>query len=58
MLQGYKEVENFAADEEYEDGTEEEYVTLDFSAVDPTLVSSSSTFRLIVKIEILVLKYS
>ena len=48
MLQGYKEVEDFDPDEEYEDEEEEEYITLDLSGIDPALVTSNSQFRLVV----------
>ncbi|KAJ3781972.1 hypothetical protein GGU10DRAFT_276506, partial [Lentinula aff. detonsa] len=44
---GYKHVEEFGPDEEYEDELEEFYVTLDLGAVEPTLIPSSSTYRLI-----------
>lgn len=49
LCPGYKHVESFGPDEEYEDGDEEvTYVTLDLGLVEPTLVPSSSTYRLIV----------
>ncbi|KAF5313834.1 hypothetical protein D9619_013013 [Psilocybe cf. subviscida] len=46
LCPGYKEVEEFGPDEEYE---EEEvfYVTLDMGNVEPTLVPTSSSYRLI-----------
>ena len=53
LFPGYKHVEAFGADDEYEskDGVVEEeveYVTLDLGSVEPTLVPSSSSYRLIV----------
>ena len=50
LFPGYKHVESFGPDSEYEDGEEEEveYVTLDLGTVEPTLVPSSSSYRLIV----------
>ena len=48
ILAGYKQVESFGHDEDYEDGIEEIYVTMDLGNVDPTLLPSSSTYRLIV----------
>ena len=48
-FQGYKQVEEFGPDEEYEDGEEEFYVTLDLGSVDQTLLPSSSSYRLIVR---------
>ncbi|KAJ3746287.1 hypothetical protein DFH05DRAFT_1458609 [Lentinula detonsa] len=47
LCPGYKQVEEFGPDEEYEDEVEEFYVTLDLGAVEPTLIPSSSTYRLI-----------
>ncbi|EMD35873.1 hypothetical protein CERSUDRAFT_52916 [Gelatoporia subvermispora B] len=52
LLQGFKQVEEFGPDEEYEehDGEvveEVEYVTLDLGSVEPTLVPSTSSYRLI-----------
>ncbi|EIN07349.1 hypothetical protein PUNSTDRAFT_70589 [Punctularia strigosozonata HHB-11173 SS5] len=48
LIPGYRHVESFGPDEEYESGEEEvEYVTLDLGTVEPTLVPSSSTYRLI-----------
>ncbi|KIM87757.1 hypothetical protein PILCRDRAFT_814474 [Piloderma croceum F 1598] len=48
LCPGYKQVESFGADEQYEDDEEVSYVTLDLGAgVEPTLVASSSTYRLI-----------
>ncbi|RPD56792.1 hypothetical protein L226DRAFT_574142 [Lentinus tigrinus ALCF2SS1-7] len=52
LFPGYKQVEAFGSDEDYEthdDQVEEEveYVTLDLGTVEPTLVPSSSSYRLI-----------
>lgn len=49
LCPGYKEVEEFGPDEEYE---EEEvfYVSLDMGNVEPTLVPTSSSYRLIVSL--------
>ncbi|KIK55640.1 hypothetical protein GYMLUDRAFT_76398 [Collybiopsis luxurians FD-317 M1] len=47
LCPGYRQVEEFDADEEYEDDIEEFYVTLDLGAAEPTLIPSSSTYRLI-----------
>ena len=53
LFPGYKHVDAFGADDEYEskDGVVEEeveYVTLDLGSVEPTLIPSSSAYRLIV----------
>jgi hypothetical protein len=54
LIPGYKLVETFGPDEEYEtnddDNVEEivSYVTVDVAGVDPALIASSSSFRLIV----------
>jgi hypothetical protein len=48
LCPGYKQVESFGPDEEYED-EEVCYVTLDMGNVEPTLVPSSSSYRLIVR---------
>ena len=55
LYPGYRQVQSFGPDEDYarvEDGEIEEvsYVTLDLGSVEPTLVPSSSTYRLIVSI--------
>ena len=56
LLPGYKWVEGFGNDDEYErdeNGNiieEVEYVTVDLGVVEPTLVPSSSAYRLIVGI--------
>lgn len=48
-FEGYKQVEAFGPDEEYdEEYTEEIYVTLDLGQIDQTLIPSSSTYRLVV----------
>ncbi|GAW07555.1 hypothetical protein LENED_009557 [Lentinula edodes] len=47
LCPGYRHVEQFGPDEEYEDEVEDFYVTLDLGAVEPTLIPSSSTYRLI-----------
>ncbi|KAI0925327.1 hypothetical protein AcV7_005598 [Taiwanofungus camphoratus] len=52
LIPGYRQVETFGPDEDYEqrDGQVEEeiaYVTLDLGLVEPTLVPSSSSYRLI-----------
>ncbi|KAJ3824534.1 hypothetical protein F5878DRAFT_23397 [Lentinula raphanica] len=47
LCPGYRHVEEFDPDEEYEDEIEEFYVTLDVGSVEPTLIPSSSTYRLI-----------
>ncbi|TFK35894.1 hypothetical protein BDQ12DRAFT_687735 [Crucibulum laeve] len=46
LCPGYKQVEAFGPDEDYED-EEVSYVTLDLGSIEPTLVPSSSTYRLI-----------
>ena len=48
LCPGYKQVESFGPNEEYEDEEEVCYVTLDMGNVEPTLVPSSSSYRLIV----------
>ena len=48
LCPGYKQVEAFGPDEEYEDEEEVSYVVLDLGNVEPTLVPTSSTYRLIV----------
>ena len=53
LVPGYKQVEDFGPDEEYESDEEVEYVTLDLGAIEPALVPSSSSFRLIVSLSIL-----
>ncbi|KAF9476302.1 hypothetical protein BDN70DRAFT_882619 [Pholiota conissans] len=46
LCSGYKQVEAFGPDDEYED-EEVFYVTLDMGNIEPTLVPSSSSYRLI-----------
>jgi len=48
LCPGYKQVEAFGPEEEYEDEEEVSYVVLDLGNVEPTLVPTSSTYRLIV----------
>jgi hypothetical protein len=47
---GYRQVDFFDPDEEYLSDDEEFYVTLDLGTVEPTLLPSSSTYRLVVSI--------
>ncbi|KAH9927594.1 uncharacterized protein B0H18DRAFT_1002680 [Fomitopsis serialis] len=47
LAPGYKQVDAFGPDEDYESEEEVIYVTLDLGAVEPALVPSSSSFRLI-----------
>ncbi|KAF9035252.1 hypothetical protein BJ165DRAFT_1303021, partial [Panaeolus papilionaceus] len=49
LCPGYRYVEKFADDEEYEEEEEVTYVTLDLGNVEPTLVPSSTEYRLIVR---------
>ena len=53
LCPGYKQVEAFGPEEEYEDGEEVSYVVLDLGTVEPTLVPTSSTYRLIVSLTVL-----
>lgn len=53
FIPGYVHVEQFGPDELYEDDGSEvveevEYITLDLGSVEPTLVPSTSSFRLVV----------
>ena len=54
LVPGYRQVENFGTDDEYErdeNGNvieEVEYVILDVGVVEPTLVPSTTSYRLIV----------
>lgn len=50
LCPGYKQVEAFGPEEEYEDEEEVSYVVLDLGNVEPTLVPTSSTYRLIVNL--------
>ncbi|KAH0835639.1 hypothetical protein J3R83DRAFT_9389 [Lanmaoa asiatica] len=48
LVPGYRQVESFGPDEDYlEEGEEVSYVTLDLGVVEPTLLPSTSTYRLI-----------
>lgn len=47
LCPGYKHVEEFGVDDEYDD-EDEIYVTLDLGAAEPMLIPSSTTYRLIV----------
>jgi hypothetical protein len=49
LCPGFKQVEAFGPDEDYEDEEEEvSYVVLDLGAIEPALVPSSTSYRLIV----------
>lgn len=51
LVPRYKQVESFGPDEDYlEDEEEVSYVTLDLGVVEPTLLPSTSTYRLIVSV--------
>ena len=50
LCPGYRLVEEFDHNEEYESGEEISYVTFDLGNIEPTLVPSSSTYRLIVRL--------
>jgi hypothetical protein len=54
LCPGYKQVEAFGPEEEYEDDEEVSYVVLDLGNAEPTLVPTSSTYRLIVSSLVLV----
>ena len=55
LVPGYKQVESFGPDEDYLEEEEEiSYVTLDLGVVEPTLLPSTSTYRLIVSVAPLV----
>ncbi|KAF9554402.1 hypothetical protein CPC08DRAFT_175486 [Agrocybe pediades] len=47
LCPGYRQVEAFGPDEDYESEEEVFYVTLDMGNVEPTLVPSSTSYRLI-----------
>jgi len=47
LCPGFKHVEKFGPDEDYEDEEEISYITLDLGSIEPTLIPSSSTYRLI-----------
>ena len=58
LFPGYKHVQSFSTgddDGEYEYETEECYLTLDLLDVDPALLSSATSYRLIVSIVVFVL---
>lgn len=48
LCPGYTQVDEFLPDEEYEGEEEVFYVTMDMGNIEPTLVPSSSSYRLIV----------
>jgi len=48
LFVGFKQVEAFGPDEDYETDEEVSYVTLDLGEIEPSLVPSSSSYRLIV----------
>lgn len=55
LVPGYRQVESFGPDEDYLDEEEEvSYVTLDLGLVEPTLLPSTSTYRLIVSTGLLI----
>ncbi|KAK0497299.1 hypothetical protein EDD18DRAFT_1161525 [Armillaria luteobubalina] len=47
LCPGYKQVDAFGPDDEYEDEEEVSYVTLDLGSVEPSLLPSSASYRLI-----------
>lgn len=49
LCPGYKHVEAFGSAEDYENEDEISYITLDLGDVEPQLVPSSTTYRLIVE---------
>lgn len=55
LAPGFRQVDAFGSDEDYERDEQGEiieevsYVTLDLGAVEPSLVPSSSTYRIIVR---------
>ncbi|KIK10329.1 hypothetical protein K443DRAFT_73162, partial [Laccaria amethystina LaAM-08-1] len=50
LCPGFKQVEAFGPDEDYEDEEEEvSYVVLDLGAIEPALVPSSTSYRLILQ---------
>ncbi|KIL64201.1 hypothetical protein M378DRAFT_126839 [Amanita muscaria Koide BX008] len=51
LYPGYTHVEQFGADEDYESEEEVSYVTFDLGNIEPTLVPSSSTYRLIATVQ-------
>ena len=51
LVPGYRQVDSFGPDEDYLEKEEEvSYVTLDLGMVEPTLLPSTSTYRLIVSV--------
>lgn len=51
LVPGYRQVDSFGPDEDYLDEEGEvSYVTLDLGVVEPTLLPSTSTYRLIVSV--------
>ena len=48
LCSGFRRVEEFDPNEEYGSGEEVSYVIFDLGNIEPTLVPSSSTYRLIV----------
>ena len=50
LCPGYEQVEEFGPDEEYESEEAISYVTFDLGNIEPTLIPSSSTYRLMVSI--------
>jgi hypothetical protein len=49
LCPGYNQVDAFGSGDEYDD-EEITYVTLDLGSIEPTLVPSSTTYRLIVSL--------
>lgn len=47
LVPGYRQVEAFGPDEEYEGEEEVSYVTFDLGTVEPTLLPNCATYRLI-----------
>ncbi|PBK65833.1 hypothetical protein ARMSODRAFT_939878 [Armillaria solidipes] len=47
LCPGYKQVDAFGPDDDYEDEEEVSYVTLDLGSVEPSLLPSSASYRLI-----------
>ena len=48
LFPGYTEVESFVSDDEYESSEEVCYITLDLGDIEPQLVPTSNTYRLVV----------
>lgn len=52
LCPGYTQVDEFDPEDEYEEEEEEvSYVVLDLENVDPSLIPSSSTYRLVVRVK-------